>query len=77
MRAKELRDLIISALVLALAFGIALSGGFPVFQQPAILAFAFGIALVAVSLGFVFHELAHRFVARRFNCFAEYVMWPL
>lgn len=77
MRAKELRDLVISALVLALAFGIALSGGFRAFQQPAILVFAVGIALVAVSLGFVFHELAHRLVARRFNCFAEYVMWPL
>ena len=77
MRAKELRDLVISALVLALAFGIALSGGFPAFQHLSILVFAFGTSLVAVSLGFVFHELAHRFVARRFNYFAEYVMWPL
>ncbi len=77
MRTKELRDLVISALVLALAFGIALSGGVRVFQQPHVLALAVGIALVAVSLGFVFHELAHRLVARRFNCFAEYVMWPM
>jgi len=37
MRVKEFRDLAISALVLALAFGIALSGGFRAFQQPAIL----------------------------------------
>lgn len=77
MRAKEFRDLVISALVLALSFGIALSGGFRAFQQPANLVFAVSIALVAVSLGFVFHELAHRIVARRFDCFAQYVMWPL
>jgi Zn-dependent protease len=77
MRAKEFRDLVISALVLALSFGIALSGDYRAFQQPANLVFAVSIALVAVSLGFVFHELAHRLVARRFNCFAEYVMWPL
>jgi len=77
MRAKELRDLIISALVLALAFGIALSGGFRAFQQPAALVLVIGMALAAVSLSFVFHELGHRLIARRFGLFAEYVMWPM
>ncbi|MFC2067178.1 site-2 protease family protein [Chloroflexota bacterium] len=77
MRVKELRDLVISALVLALAFSIALSGGFRAFQQPAILVLVIGMALVAVSLGFVFHELGHRLIARRFGYFAEYAMWPM
>jgi len=77
MRAKELKDLVISALALALAFGIALSGGFRAFQQPAILVLVIGMALVAVSLGFVFHELGHRLIARRFGYFAEYAMWPM
>ncbi len=77
MRVKELRDLVISALALALAFGIALSGGFRAFQQPAILVPVIGMALVAVSLGFVFHELGHRLIARRFGYFAEYAMWPM
>lgn len=77
MKAKELRDLVISALVLALAFGIALSGGFRAFQQPGILVLVIGIAFVAVSLGFIFHELAHRLIARRFGYFAEYAMWPM
>lgn len=76
MRVKELRDLVISALALALVFGIALSGGFRAFQQPAILVPFIGMALVAVSLGFVLHELGHRLIARRFGYFAEYVMWP-
>ena len=77
MRVKELRDLVISALALALAFGITLSGGIRAFQQPTILVFVIGVALVAVSLGFVFHELGHRLIARRFGYFAEYTMWPM
>ena len=77
MKVKELRDLVISALVLALAFGIALSGGFRAFQQPGILVLVIGMAFVAVSLGFVFHELGHRLIARRFGYFAEYAMWPM
>jgi len=76
MRVKEFRDLVISALVLALAFGIALSGGFRAFQQPDILVLVIGMAFVAVSLGFIFHELGHRLIARRFGYFAEYAMWP-
>jgi Zn-dependent protease len=75
MRAKELRDLIISAIVLAVAFGIALSGGYRGFQRLDILIIVIGMSLVAVSLGFVFHELAHRLIARRFGYFAEYAMW--
>ena len=77
MKAKELRDLTISAFVLALAFGIALSGGFRAFQQLGILALVIGMAFIAVSLGFVFHELGHRLIARRFGYFAEYTMWPM
>lgn len=77
MKAKELRDLVVSALVLALAFGIALSGGFRAFQQPGILVLVIGLAFVAVSLGFVFHELGHRLIARKFGYFAEYAMWPM
>lgn len=77
MKTKELRDIVVSALVLAMAFGITLSGGFRAFQQPGILVLVIGMALVAVSLGFVFHELGHRLIARRFGYFAEYSMWPM
>ncbi|MBI2860749.1 MAG: site-2 protease family protein [Chloroflexi bacterium] len=76
MNVKELRDLAVSALVLALAFGIALSGGFRAFQRPGVLAFVIVPALIAVSLGFIFHEMGHRLIARRFGYFAEYAMWP-
>jgi len=76
MKSKELKDLIISALVLAIAFGIALSGGYRAFFAPWSLVIVILMSIVAVSLGFVLHEIGHRFIARRFGCFAEYTMWP-
>jgi len=76
MRTKELKDLATSALLLALAFGIALSGGYSAFFAPRNLLLVSLMSLVAVSLGFVLHEMGHRFVARRFGFFAEYTMWP-
>ena len=75
MKARELKDLVVSALLLALAFGIAFSGGFRAIFEPGRLIIMFLLALVGVSTGFVLHELGHRFVARRFGCFAEYRMW--
>lgn len=76
MQAKELKDIVISSLVLALAFAIALSGGIGAILNPVNLAFMTLIALVAVSTGFVFHEMLHRFTAKKFGCRAEYRMWP-
>ena len=77
MKANELRDLVISAVLLSVAFGIALSGGFsPSLPDRSDLLRAILMALVGVSLGFVLHEMGHRFLARRFGCHAEYVMWP-
>lgn len=75
MKTRELRDLVVSALLLALAFSLAFSGGFQALSYPGILIIMFPLALVGVSTGFVLHELGHRFVARRFGCFAEYKMW--
>jgi len=75
MKLRELKDLVVSALLLALAFGLAFSGGFRALFDPGRLITMFLIALVVISAGFVLHELGHRFVARRFGCFAEYKMW--
>jgi Zn-dependent protease len=76
MKPKELKGLVISALLMALAFGIALSGGVRAFSEPRSLLTVCLMAIVSVSLGFVLHEMGHRFLARRFGCFAEYTMWP-
>ncbi len=67
----EIRDLLISAFVLALAFSIMFAGGL----KWSVLSL-FPVSLMTVSVGFVFHELAHRYAARSFGCFAEYRMWP-
>lgn len=76
MKPKELRDLLISTLLLAVAFGIALSGGAQAFSEPGSLFIICLIAVVSVSLGFILHEMGHRFIARKFGCIAEYRMWP-
>jgi Zn-dependent protease len=76
MTARELRELTLSALGLALAFGIVFEGGLRAIFEPGQLILAFFFALVGVSLGFVLHEMGHRSVARRFDYFAQYSMWP-
>ncbi|MDD4231004.1 MAG: hypothetical protein PHU52_06455 [Dehalococcoidales bacterium] len=76
MQIKELRDISLSALALAIAFGIALAGGLDGLGNPVYVLTLIGISLLAVSTGFIFHELAHRLVARRFGYLAEYAMWP-
>ena len=65
----EVRDLAISAAVLAFAlakifFGSVLAGFVP--------------ALVIVAVVFLSHEvLGHKLVAQHYGCFAEYRMWPM
>ncbi len=76
MRTKELKDLAVSALLLALAFGIAFSGGFRAFLEPRGLIIVSLMAVVGISLGFVLHEMGHRFIARKLGYFAEFTMWP-
>lgn len=76
MKHREIQDLTISAFVLAAAFGIAISGGYAAFANPRTLALTCLIALLAVSSGFVLHEMGHRFLAKRFGCVAEFTMWP-
>jgi Zn-dependent protease len=74
MEKLELRDIVLSAVALAIAFAIAFNGGVQNIQTLAVSAVI--IAFVAVSLSFILHELAHRFLARRYGCYAEYRMWP-
>ena len=61
---KEIRDIVISTVVLALAFG-----GFNMES--------FLTALFILTFAFIFHELGHRTMARKFGAFAEYRMWPM
>ena len=63
---REVRDLVISTVVLAVAFS-----GF--IQNLSIVAFL--QALFILTFVFIFHELAHRTVARKYGAHAEYKMW--
>ncbi len=66
---RGLPALLVSWLVLTIAFGI----------DAILLGDIYYLVWIsiAVATGFIFHELAHREVARRVGCAADYVMWPI
>jgi Zn-dependent protease len=69
---KEVVDIIISMSVIALIFAYLFSGrnlSSPNFYT------LIPITFIAVGLGFVLHELAHKFMAIRYGFYAEYRLW--
>jgi len=69
MRLEEIRDIVIASAVLAFVFsyeGISRIGDF-ISNLP--------LAVFAVVTGFILHELAHRYFARRYGAHAEFKMW--
>ncbi|NYZ75847.1 site-2 protease family protein [Candidatus Micrarchaeota archaeon] len=63
MQTTEIFDIAVSVIALAVAFSIGRLGYFP-------------IILLTVGLGFVAHELAHRFVANHYGAKAFFKAWP-
>ncbi len=72
MNQRELRDIIISMLVIAIAFA------WPGFPLPPLIwvAISFAAVIIAVGTGFVLHELAHKYAAIHYGSHAEYFAWP-
>ena len=73
---KEIRDLIISFLiisfiVIALGFTILYSNG-----DYSHIGIVFPVVMIGVGVGFIFHELGHKFVAMHYGYYAEYELWP-
>lgn len=68
---KEIRDLIISFIVIALGFTILYSNG-----DYSHITLIFPIVMIGVGVGFIFHELGHKFVAMHYGYYAEYEFWP-
>ncbi len=64
---REVRDLAKAWFAISLAFAIAGTG----LNFPALIISAIVSALV-VGTAFLFHELAHKFVAQRYGCWAEF-----
>lgn len=67
---RELRDIIISMLVIAGVFAFSFGH-----HNIALALAVLPMTLIAVGFGFVLHELAHKFVAMHFGYFAQYQMW--
>lgn len=84
----EVRDIIVAWVALGVAFTIAITGGLLsgfsqrlgvyVNGQPVTISIevTFGLALVTIGVGFVLHELMHKFVSERYGFKAEFRMWP-
>ncbi len=62
---KEKKDLLKAWFAISLAFAIVLQGQFDFI-------YAFFISAFTVGVGFLFHELAHKFLAQRYGCIAEF-----
>ena len=72
---EEIRDLIKAWIAISIAFAIALNNPF---DNPLNLFFQnLLISAIAVGFGFLLHELAHKVVAQRYGCWAEFRSWDL
>lgn len=75
---REEADLFIAWIAIAVSFTIinitpyGLMGSFNAID-PVLALIYFGIALLTVGIGFILHEMAHKFVAIRFGYWAEFV----
>ena len=67
----EVRDLIIAFIIISLCFAILYAGrNFSAALQ------ILPIVMVGVGLGFVLHELGHKFVSMKYGYWAEFKLWP-
>ncbi|MCD4739771.1 site-2 protease family protein [archaeon] len=70
MDKTELTHLLISWITLSIAFSVnAAYVGLPSFLT------RFPLVLIGLGTGFIFHEMAHRYVARRYGCWAVFRAW--
>jgi Zn-dependent protease len=70
--ARERRDLLIAWLAISVAFMLIFirRGGF----VPEIIIFYFILSLLTVGIGFLVHEMAHKYMAIHYGHWAEFVM---
>jgi len=70
---RELQDLLKAWVAISVAFAIVFSGGFVgFFNLDASFFTMLAISAVTVGTGFLLHELAHKVVAVRYGCWAEF-----
>ncbi len=66
---REVKELLIAWLVLGFSFSARY------LQYPTQFPTYFSVSLLTVGAAFVCHELAHKFVAQRYGCWAEFRLW--
>ncbi len=71
MQNAEIYDIAVSMLAVAIAFSVPV-----LLSEPMAIPFVIPIILVTVGLGFLLHELAHKYVAQRYGAYAVYRAWP-
>jgi Zn-dependent protease len=77
----EITQLLISMGVLTIAFTLALTGnnlitGFLRGFSPNLIPFGLVLSFIGILTAFVFHELAHKFMAQKHGLWAEFRMFP-
>jgi Zn-dependent protease len=65
---QEIKEIVISAVVIGYIFAWYFEGGIPGIGH-------ITMALIGVGAAFIFHEMAHKYTAQRYGCWAEYRMW--
>jgi len=67
---KEIKDLLIAWIVISVAFGIVLRTTQAIFTIQT--GYSIIIAALTVGTGFLLHELAHKVLAQKYRCWAEF-----
>lgn len=70
----EIKHLSVALGVLTLAFAVAISGGYGNIELSTF-PMTLLISFLSVGTAFIFHEFAHRKLARNYGCWAEFRMW--
>ena len=68
---SELRDLIIAFIFISLSFSILYSG-----RNVEMLKSIFPVTMIGLGLGFILHELGHKFTSMHYGYWAEFKLWP-
>ena len=68
---SEIRDLIIAFIFISLSFSILYSG-----RNVNALSTIFPIVMIGLGLGFILHELGHKFTSMHYGYWAEFKLWP-
>lgn len=74
---NEVKDIIVSVGALTIAFSIWVFRSSRVEINIETVSIVIATSILSVTTAFLLHELAHRYVARRFGGYAFFKMWPL